>query len=333
MSGISPEVWLRLIREQVSGETLWARRAAPDKTNRLIAALDSNHKRHLLVQLEPSETSVEDEQSRGLHVATRELEMPGRELGRYLDITCKDATGHDAFDLIGGEIAERLAAGQEPAPDIVTRVIAKWRRFWGQPPKKLLSRDMQIGLLAEVWFLNHWLIPLYGPSGAILRWRGPFGARHDFEWPGCSVEVKATSSTRGLIHRINGLDQLAPPEQGDIFLFSLQLREEAGAATTLPTALAECRDNLEDDAGALSLFDNALFHWGHSPADDNEYSKLRFHIVNQGLYVVRDDFPHLTSARLLNGLPRGIEHVEYDINLDVFTHLCIAREPGEVPLL
>jgi hypothetical protein len=55
----------------------------------------------------------------------KELAMPGRETGLYLDITCQDATGHEAFDLIGGELAERLSAGRETAPEVVIRVIAK----------------------------------------------------------------------------------------------------------------------------------------------------------------------------------------------------------------
>lgn len=333
MSGITAEVWSRLASEEVRGETLWARRAAPDITGRLVAALDADGKRHLLIPLESSEIDIEDSQSRGLGVATRELEMPDHEPGRYLDITCHDATGHEAFDLIGGEIAERLAAGSETAPDIVTRVIAKWRRFWGQLPKQLLSREKQIGLFAEVWFLTHWLIPQVGTADAVSRWRGPFGARHDFETPGRSVEVKATTSTRGTIHRVNGLDQLAPPDQGDIFFFSLQLREEAGATNTLPSAIAACRIQLEGDASSLNLFENALAQAGYSPTHEDEYGRMKFRLVSQGLYAVRDDFPRITRTQFPQGLPLGVEHIEYDINLDGFNHLCVARHPPDAKFL
>src|SRR5687768_12514986 len=62
----------------------------------------------------------------------------------------------------------------------------------------------------------------------------PFGARHDFEWQGKSIEIKTTVSTRGRIHKVNGIDQLRPPEHGELLFFSLRVREEASAANTLP---------------------------------------------------------------------------------------------------
>jgi len=333
MNTIAPEVWVRLSSEQVSGETLWARWAAPDVTERLVAALDSDGKRHLLIPVLPSEKGVEDSKSRGMEVATRELAMPNHAPGRYLDLTCHEATGYQAFDLIGGELAERLAADEETAPETVTRVLAKWRRFWGQSPKQLLSREKQIGLFAEVWFLAYWLIPRFGVDEAVVRWRGPFGSRHDFEWPGRSVEIKATTSTRGRIHRINGLDQLAPPDNGTLFCFSLQLREEAGASNTLPNVIAVYRVLSEGHANALSLFENALLQAEYSPVHESEYAEMKLRVVEQGLYAVRDDFPRLTQADFPNGLPLGVEHVEFDINLGGFAHLCIARQPNEADSL
>lgn len=329
MSGISPEIWSRLANERVHGETLWARRAAPDITDRVVAALDAEGQRHLLVPLESGDTDMQDTQSRGLGVVTRELAMPGQEVGRYLDITCLDAAGHDAFDLIGGELAGRLAESRETAPDVVLRVISKWRRFWGQLPRQMLSREEQCGLFAELWFLSAWLVPRFGEVEAVLRWRGPTGARHDFEWVGRSVEVKATTSTRGRLHRINGLDQLAPPEIGDLFLFSLRLHDEAGATNSLPVLVAACRTQFERETDTLSRFETVLVQAGYLSAHEDEYAKLRLRIVEQGLFAVRDDFPRLTVAQFSDGVPAGIERVEYEINLGGFIHLCIAQQPSE----
>ncbi len=329
MSRLSKEVWSRLTNERVQGETLWARRAAPDITDRILAALDAEGQRHLLVPLESGDTDIKDTQSRGLGVVTRELVIPGHGAGRYLDITCFDAAGHDAFDLIGGELTERLAAERETASKIVVGVISKWRRFWGQLPRQMLSREEQCGLFAELWFLNSWMAPRFGEVEALLRWRGPTGARHDFEWVGRSVEVKATTSTRGHLHRINGLDQMAPPENGDLFLFSLQLREEAGAANSLPALVAVCRTRFERDTDILSRFEAILAQTGYSPAHEDEYAKLRLRIVKQGLFAVRGDFPRLTSTQFSGGVPAGVERVEYEINLGGFMYLCVARQPHE----
>jgi len=127
MSYIVPQVWTRLSGERVQGETLWARRAAPEITDRLVAALDADGKRHFLVLLQADEPDLQDSQSRGVGIVTRELAVSGHETGRYLDITCHDAAGQEAFDLIGGELADRLASGRETAPECVARVLAKCR--------------------------------------------------------------------------------------------------------------------------------------------------------------------------------------------------------------
>ena len=147
MSRIPPEVWARLASERPQGQTLWARRATPDMTERLVAALDGDGRRHLLVLLSAGEPDLQDTQSRGVAVVTRDLVMPAQAAGRYLDITCQEAAGHEAFDLIGGELSERLATGRETAPEVVTRVLARWRRFWGQvPQQQLCARSRSVCL-------------------------------------------------------------------------------------------------------------------------------------------------------------------------------------------
>lgn len=329
MNKISPDIWSRLADARIPGESLWARRAAPETTERIMAAIDSEARRHLLIPLASNEISIQDTQSRGVSVATRDLSMPEHSASRYLDIICHDASGYDAFDLIGGEMAERLAAGREPAPDIVTHVLSKWRRFWGQLPKQILSREEQIGLFAEIWFLDKWLFPRSNLPDWVERWRGPFGARHDFEWAECSVEVKGTTSSRGPLHRINGLDQLDVPEQGNLLFFSMQLHEEAGAIQMLPSIISECRAQLEQDIDALNHFENALLRAGYSPAHEEEYSKLHLRIVSEGLFAVRDDFPRIISEQFSNGVLPGVERVEYEINLSGFSHLCIAHQSSE----
>jgi hypothetical protein len=325
---LSAGVWARLQGDRVQGEMLWARQACTEVTDRLLAALDADERRHLLVPIEESDSAVEDSQSRGIAVVTRELAGRGYDHGRYLDIICLDGAGHDAFDVIGGELAERIASGTETSAECVMRVLAKWRRFWGQTPKNLLSRDAQVGLFAELWFLAFWLIPKRGISAA-RDWRGPFGSRHDFEWANRSVEVKGTTSTRGPIHHVNGMDQLNDPEQGDLLMFSARIREEAGASNTLPGMVAACRVLLSTDSEVLTYFDLALDRSGYSPLHEEDYARTHWRLVEEQLYAVTDDFPRLSSSRLIDGLSPGIERVGYDINLSVCQHLCIARRPSD----
>jgi len=237
---------------------------------------------------------------------------------------CHDAGGYAVFDLIGSELAQELAQPGRQATDVLRRVLARWRRFWGQIPRTMLSRDALLGLFGELWFFHVWLRPHLSPVEAIQRWRGPFGSRHDFEWPGKSVEVKATTSTRGRIHRIHGIEQLQGPEQGELLFFSIRLREEGGASNTLPGLIALCRDTLDADPEALSRFETALAQAGYSPAHDEEYAKIRLRLVEEGLYRVTAGFPRVTIQSFSTGVPAGVEMLEYEINLNTYDHLSIA---------
>ena len=199
--------------------------------------------------------------------------------------------------------------------------LRKSRRFWGQIPQDLLSEKEVTGLIAELRFLTEMLIPEVGPAEAIKRWHGPFGSRHDFEWPGSSVEVKATTSSRGRIFHINGIDQLDPPENGKLFVFGVRLREEGGAELTLPGIIESCYNLLSSDEDSLDRLESALVQIGYSPLHNEEYERSRFRIIEEALFEVKDDFPRISARNFVEELHAGIERVDYEINLNGFDKL------------
>lgn len=323
MQKISPEIWSVLETNLPTGEKLTAKTAVPDISSQVFCALDSEKRRHILVQIKPGDSVYDDHQSRGIQVLTRELNIHGQPPSRYVDLICLDFAGYSGFDLIGSEIISELTMGTRTPAEIIHSVLAKWRRFWGQIPQDILSRNEVIGLFAEIRFLNNRLIPEVGPAEAVKRWRGPFGSRHDFEWQGGSVEVKATTSSRGRIFHINGIDQLEPPEHGKLFFFGVRLREEGGANQTLPSLIELCRNLLITDEDALEKFESILFHAGYSPHHNKEYEKMRFRIIEESFFEVTDEFPRIRSDNFVGGIPVGIERVEYEINLNQSDSLLI----------
>jgi hypothetical protein len=329
MSLIDHEIWERLGTGQVRGDNLIVRCVAPGQLDRMFVSLDAQAQRHFLIKLAETDADIEDHQTRGVRVNVRELSGEGHEPGRYLDLVCQDPSGHAAFDLIGDEIADRLLASTDAVSVAVSKVIGKWRRFWGQIPRAMLSTSQQLGLFAELWFLKTWLAPRMPFAEALKRWRGPLGSRHDFEWPGRSVEVKATTSIRGALHWINGIDQLEPPDRGELLLFSLRLREEAGAENTLPLVIQLCQQAVADDPDAASMLDNRLAQAGYSPVNDSEYLKLRLRVVAEGLYRVTEDFPRVVMSSFAIGVPSGVERIEYEINLGAFDRLRIAERSSD----
>jgi len=326
MNRIDSDTWSKLESSSPTGEQLVARRALPSVTDRLYCAIDSIGIRHLLINLKPEEDELHDAQSRGLAVDSRDMVVQGQPAIKYIDIECRDVFGHSILDLIGGEIADGLTDEKKQPAELVKRVLTKWRRFWGQLPQQLLSKDEQIGLFAELWFLAVWLLPKFG-SDIVLTWRGPWASRHDFEWPDKSVEVKATTSTRGRIHKIHGITQLEEPVTGSLFLFSACLREETGAIDSIPGLIENCRKQIGGSDDALTRFESALVKVGYSPLFQDEYAKLKLRVVEGVLFRVSNDFPRITTASFPSGMPPGIEQIEYEINLNTFDHLIVANSP------
>jgi hypothetical protein len=331
MSTISAELWSKLESPRASGDKLVARHAFPELTERLYCAVDSDRGRHLLIVLSPDEDEVHDSQSRGLLVDTRQLGLQGDAPRTFVDIQCRDSLGFSMLDLMGGEIADGLKDATEHPSNIIRLVLAKWRRFWGHVPQQMMSREQQLGLFAELWFLSVWLIPKSGPD-VVSSWRGPWGARHDFEWPDKSVEVKSTSNSRGRVLHINGINQLERPQNGELYVFSVVLREDETSTNSLPTLIGSCHEQLRVAGDALTYFEDGLVRVGYSPVQENEYSKLHVGVVETLLFQVDAEFPRLVTATFPAGIPSGVESLEYDINLNTFNHLITASRPEESPL-
>ncbi|HEY4301266.1 MAG TPA: PD-(D/E)XK motif protein [Candidatus Didemnitutus sp.] len=313
MSQIAPDFWTALSPSASSGDDWQVRPPLAEICPRLLGSVARSGERRFLVALAAGEESVDDSRSRGFRVGSAELVDDRGATGRYVVIECRDAAGHDLFDVIGVDLAFAIAT--HPPAIAITRVLAKWRRFWGQLPRPLLSRDAQVGLFAELWFFSRWMVPAAGPAAAATRWRGPLRSRHDFEWIGRSVEVKGSSIVRNHLCHVNGLDQLEPPENGELLLFALRIRDEAGAAHVLPQLITECRALLAADRDALAVFETALLQTDYSAAHEADYAQTRWRVVDERLYRVDENFSRLRPSHFPSGLPPGVSEVGYTLDV------------------
>jgi hypothetical protein len=329
MNSHDSEVWSHLYADPPHGDAFVARVAFPEISEVMLAAIDSYGNRHFLIPLSLSDEPLIDRSTRGLTVTSREMVVNNGTAGIvYIDIECNDPAGHEGFDIVGRQIAELLKTEGLSRSEAVSRILARWRYFWGRLPKNVLNKEEIIGLFAELWFLRYWLLPYSETVSALRSWNGPHGARHDFEMPRVSVEVKGTVSVRGRRHWINGIDQLSPPMSGQLFLFSLKIREEGGAIITLPELVKSITQYISEEPDAMEIFENSLSLTGYSPVHEDEYGKMHFRVVDQLLFEVRDTFPRLTADTLHGGIPHGIETIEYEINLDGYDNLIISDKPG-----
>lgn len=324
-----PLEWEYLAPSHAGGDDLNVRKASPSWSDDILIGLDSYGHRHLLVLVEEDAVLVADRDSRGVKVELKELRDQKSAIARYIDIECLDPSGHGALDAVAAEIASALDAGSSiRKADLVTSIIGKWRRFWSSPIKNMLSKEEQIGLFGELWFLVSWLFPTVG-AGSVFAWRGPNGNRHDFEVPGASVEAKATLFPTPR-HRISGLQQLAEPETGPLYFFSIQLREEGGATNCLPSLVAACRQYLQAFPDQLSNFEDTLYRSGYTDVAVADYSKLKLRVVEQGMFLVDARFPRLVLTSLPQGLPDGVGKISYEIDLSGFSDCLLGRRAETV---
>ena len=323
MPHITAENW-RSLPDRSTAYAELAAEAVPGVDGAFLA-VDHEGARHLLLDVPDDVDRVTDERSRGIRALTRPLSVQEQPERNFVDILCTALSGQDVFNLVVTAILERVEQGAAP-PEAVRSTLARWRRFWGAAPSGGLTGEGIRGLFGELWFVAVWLLP-HGHD-QLGHWLGPTGTRHDFQWPQLAVEAKATTSTRGHVHHINGLDQLDPPADGRLLLFSLRMREEASASNTLVSLVETISTALGDDGDALDMFDSRLVMAGYSPLEADRYAEIRFRVINERLYEVRDGFPHLSATSFVGGLPAGIERVDYEINLDTCPDAIISDSPS-----
>lgn len=324
MPAITAESW----RSLPDRSTVYAELAAEavPGLDRAFLAVDHEGARHLLLSVESEVEPVTDERSRGIRALTRPLSVQGQPERHFVDVLCTAISGQEVFNLVATAILGQVEQGAA-APDAVRSTLARWRRFWGAAPTGGLTGEEIRGLFGELWFLAVWLLPR--GHDQVAHWLGPTGTRHDFQWPQLAVEAKATTAVRGHVHRINGLDQLDPPTEGRLLLFSLRMREEATASNTLLSLIETITTALADDGQALDGFESRLVQAGYSPLEADRYAEIRFRVINERLYEVEETFPRLSGASFAGGLPSGVERVEYEINLDSCPDAVIATSPTE----
>lgn len=322
--------WDLLDAQPPPGERLTVRLAFPSVCRDVYIGIDAAHRRHVLVLVPQDETTeLTERASRGIAVQTVEMTIDaGVGTAVYVEIACLEASGHAALDTVTSELVEALIAGASLGRvRTVQGVLAKWRRFWSGVPQNLLSREEQLGLFGEVWFLCKWLMPSVGPERAVAMWRGPAGARNDFEASGLGIEVKTTARVDGC-HQVNGLEQLMEPSGGVLLLFSLLVRDESSAADSLPTIVACTRAALVDQPGHLVRFDALLLAAKYEEAHASEYRNLKLRIRGQTLYRVAAKFPRLIPASVAGGIPAGVGNVSYELRLDGAGEYALSENPA-----
>lgn len=296
------------LRTPVTNSELEAMEVPPDSG--VWVARDNGDYQHLLVLVDGRSELGLDE-THGLKVAIAQHRIAARGDASYVDLVCLDPSALQTFAVVASEVANAATTTSiEERTRTIAAVVREWRWFWSKNRGGMTHNDA-VGLFGELWFLNRWA----GVNAAnVAAWDASGGARHDFQWPTSSVEVKTTARAGAVVHSIQHLDQLEDAESGELLLYSLRIARDALAANCVRSLAATARRLLSNDPASRSDLMAKLAQRGYSPAGRDE-SDVTYRIVEEGLYRVAGDFPRLTPRSFPSGLPPGVTSVSYQLDM------------------
>ncbi|SDY43326.1 PD-(D/E)XK motif protein [Eubacterium barkeri] len=170
--------------------------------------------------------------------------------------------------------------------------------------------DNQIkGLVAELLFLNQYLIPKIGGDAAITAWMGPEKNHKDIETGERWCEIKAVS-TGALTVKISSLEQLDSDIYGYLVIFYL---DKSNQTRDNQINLNKCVKSIEMKLEAIEtqfLFKRKLLKAGYF--EDVYYDTICFLHKKTSFYRVTDGFPVILKKDIATGIVR----VAYDIMIE-----------------
>jgi len=287
-------------------------------------ARDYANRAHLLVEV-PDDVVIDVEGTHGLGVSLARHRIVDHPDSQHIDLVCLDPAVAPTFAVVAADVAaEAVGSALGTRRDGVVAVLDEWRWFWSIDPNRLSGTDA-VGLFGELWFLIRWVGVSADSVGA---WTASSGARHDFQWPMRSVEVKTTSQSGAVIHTIQNLEQLDDAETGELYLFSLQLARDSLAVNSLNSLVNIVTAAMVADAGARAELLRKLSQRGYTPAA-HEHASTSYRIIREELYRVAGAFPRLTRSAFSGGVPDGITKISYQLDMNACTAWRVDRDAIE----
>ncbi len=272
----------------------------------LLASVDAQGHRHLLVPIAGRHTLREELDGKAVVLRRRALEDELR-YQEYASLELVDQRLDVLFTALCVEVTDRVAAEPERAVGALREALKDWRALLAGN-REVLSPSALAGLFGELSLLRSMLVQ---DPGAVAFWTGPTGSAQDFHRGLDAVEVKTTTSPEGRTVTIHGADQLDVAPSGRLVLQWSRL--QMGQGTSVPE-LVEDVLGLTDDS---SRFRALLHKVGYHEVDGELYARQRFEAIEHRTYLVGPGFPRIVPAGLSgDAVLAGVGPIEYTVDLD-----------------
>ena len=309
------EAWRLISNEPKSQLGLVARRIHPEAHLEIYAGLDRPSDAPVVcIHVRPASLRVVGEfpSSAGFVLQRETNPHPGPDSVR-LSLWLAAPLYRDVFGVLAQDVVDSIAQATDQRAAVSTFVerLRRWQEFLERHGPEGLNAHAQRGLYGELWFLRQQAISLTGADTAISAWSGPERSNQDFQFAGCSVEVKTTASNPHHQVAISNIRQLDETHVPALLLFhvALELRHDTGE--TLVGMVESLREVLRPNSQPLSLFEEKLRSWGYLDVHSVHYADVSYVVRAHGFYHVMGGFPRLVES----DIPDGVGDVRYSVAL------------------
>jgi hypothetical protein len=228
---------------------------------------------------------------------------------RFVVVACREPSLRDVFDhFLAAVIVARAEAGDRHAGATAVDVLARWVALL-RASRPALGPSHLASLLAELLTLEQ--IVSRDPSRSLAVWTGPRRTRHDLRRGLHAIEVKSTLSHTSRTARINGVDQLEPPDGGSLVLAWHRFEVVPGGELSV---FGVAERLIAGGAPAVELY-GLMEAAGSPPALREAHEAVRFELRGRTFFAVEGDFPRLVPDTFTNGVPDGVDDVTYTVAL------------------
>lgn len=219
------------------------------------------------------------------------------EFTSYFELFCQDLI----------ESSRQLVFNEEDGATFLVNRFESWATFFSRRNQKL-SKNAIRGLVGELIFIKHYLIPEIGKVRSINSWMGPTNSKQDFLTSEKWFEVKTIKPGGKTIH-ITSLEQLSRLDYGELAVICLNdVSRESSSGLTLNQIYNELLSVFEDFI-TKKKFETMMILAGYQ--EDPFYDNYSFEFVSYSMYGVVEGFPRI----LTDDIHEAISDLRYEIQI------------------
>ena len=230
---------------------------------------------------------------------------PGPRGRTRLCLVLADTRYRDVLEVLVNDVIERIAVAPGES-EVVKAFIARlhiWQNFMRKHSVEGLTKEAQIGLFGELFFLAANLLDRAPAHDVVNAWKGPTGGNQDFDIGGRCVEVKSTTVIPPVSVNIASMTQLDETVVELLLLCHMSLALDGGEGESLPGLVERLRATIQiQDVSALDGFNAKLIEAGYLDAHSALYSDARYMHRETRFFAVTNGFPRVAPGDLREGI-------------------------------